>query len=527
MATHLIVPVVSREPAALFAAGLVTEPALIELRVDLVADPAVVETLLGQSAVARRAILTIRRTDEGGAWDGDEDERISLYERLGLRHPAWIDVEFAAWQRSANIRQKLLLVAERPGSLPSTAGRPRSGLILSSHDLSGTPGDAALAARLGEIRAAGPAVAKIVTTARDGRDAVRILSLLAREAARGPLIALAMGPAGVLTRVLAPKFGAWGNFATFDSGTESAPGQLSLRELHDGFRYGSINAATRVFGVLGWPVAHSRSPLIHNGAMSHEGIDGVYVPIPVAPDREAFFEFMDRIAAEPALGFDGFSVTLPHKEHALAWLESRRLPLSPLARRCGAVNTLIRRAAGWCGENTDALGAWAAIEARRASAARPGTVDRDQALILGAGGVGRAVAAVLIDHGFDVCIANRSRERADALARELGCTAVDWHARGDVSPSLLVNCTSVGMWPDVDASPYPAAALRRGTLVFDTVYNPAETRLLRDAAAAGAVTISGVEMFLAQAAGQYELWHGRPAPLDVMRDSILRQSKGG
>lgn len=527
MATHLIVPVVSREQAAASAVRLMAEAALIEVRVDLIGDPAVIESLLGESSVARRVVLTIRRADEGGAWDGDEDERISLYERLGLCHPAWIDVEFAAWQRSANIRQKLLLVAERSGSLSGAAGRPRSGLILSSHDLSGTPGDEALAARLTAIRAAGPAVAKIVTTARDGRDAVRVLSLLAREAARGPLIALAMGPAGVLTRVLAPKFGAWGNFATLEPGTESAPGQMSLRELREAYRYDFINVATRGFGVLGWPVAHSRSPLIHNAAMAHDGIDGVYVPIPLAPDREAFFEFMDRISAEPELGFDGFSVTLPHKEHALAWLESRARPLSPLARRCGAVNTLIRRDAGWCGENTDALGAWAAIEARRASSAPRGVVDREQALILGAGGAARAVAAVLVDHGFDVCIANRSRDRADLLARELGCTAADWDVRADVAPSLLVNCTSVGMWPDVDASPYPGAAIRPGTLVFDTIYNPAETRLLRDAATAGAETISGVEMFLAQAAAQYTLWHGRPAPLDVMRDSILRQSKGG
>lgn len=517
MATHLItsVIVVAAADEALSAARA-AGATLIELRADLIGDATAIERLLVDKRAAGKWILTIRRADEGGAWDGDEDERISLFERLGLAQPGWIDVEFAAWERSANIRQKIGLVAAGTQADSRAIDRPRGGLILSLHDLRGTPEEPELSRRLAEIRRARPAVAKIVTTARDGVDAFRVLSLLAREAGEGPLIALAMGEAGLMTRVLAPKFGAWGNFAAPHRGGESAPGQVTIAELRGRYRYDSITPATRVFGVLGWPVRQSKSPRIHNAAMAHDGVDGVYVPIPIEPDRARFIEFMTRAAEEPALGFDGFSVTIPHKEHALEWLDQNGGCVSRLARRCGAVNTLIRDADGWRGENTDATGAWSAIAPCFDD--KP-AADRT-ALLLGAGGVARAVATALLDRGFDVTVVNRTDSRATLLAAALGCRSVAWSQRPDLAPALIVNCTSVGMWPNVAETPLAASALRPGCIVFDTIYNPGRTRLLRDAAAVGCVTISGVEMFLAQAAAQYELWHGCAAPLDVMREAL-------
>lgn len=513
METRLIVPLLSAESAATDAAAARDAgAALVELRVDQIGDARIVESLL--ATAPGTWIVTIRSAEEGGFWDAGEDERISLFERLGLAQPGWIDVEFATWRRSANIRQKIALVASADDAMASDRSRNR--LILSSHDLRSTPSDADLDDLLSAIRVAGPSVAKIVTTARDSRDALRILSLLSRNAGKGPLIALAMGEAGQVTRVLGPKFGAWGNFASLRSGAESAPGQLTIDDLRSRFRYESIGPATRVFGVTGWPVAHSRSPLIHNAAMTADNIDGVYLPIPIIPDRGAFFEFMDRVAAEPALGFAGFSVTIPHKESALAWLESRGAPVSPLAARCRAVNTLISDGDGWRGENTDGFGATAAIRATIGTATAVPTL----ALILGAGGAARAVAAALMDLGMHVRIANRTSERARELATELGCEFIDWSKRADAAVDLIVNCTSVGMWPETASSPFPAAALRRGCVVFDTIYNPADTRLLLDARNAGCVTISGVEMFLAQAGAQYALWHSRPAPMQVMRTAF-------
>jgi len=483
---------------------------LVELRVDLIRDVDAVEALLTADA-SRTFILTIRAAEEGGAWDGSDAERVALYERLGLRLPGYVDVELRTWQRSANLRQKLGLVCARRtgGEARAAEDRPRNELILSMHDFSRFPAD--LDAATVDLLAAGAAICKVAFTADDATDALRMLAWTHRHASHR-VIGIAMGAGGAASRVLARKAGAFLSFAAADGETGSAPGQIPVDVLRGLYRWDAIRARTAVFGVVGWPVGHSRSPAVHNALLAHHGIDGVYVPLPVAPSAAAYDRFMAAVEAEAWLDVRGLSVTLPHKEHAHDWLAARGYPLSDLGRRAGAVNTLVRSADGWRGENTDAAGALAALGAGGAAALRGARV-----LILGAGGVAATLAAALTDAGATVAVSNRTAARAAALASRLGCQAVTWEARGAWPHDLLINGTSVGMTPAADETPLPADALCAGAVVLDTVYTPAQTRLLREAAARGCQTVSGLEMFCAQAAAQHRAWHGNEPDARVLR----------
>lgn len=510
--TRLIVPLIHADPpletqaAHAFSRGA----DLVELRADCINDADALERLL-RGPDSARCILTIRSAAEGGLWDADDAERVALFERLGLLGPGFVDVELATWQRSANLRQKIELIADpqaAPGQprapKPDPPQRPRCALILSHHDFRETPAD--LDAVFNRLLDARSGLIKAAFRCADADDACRILLALRRAAPRRPTIALGMGEAGLLTRVLAPKFGAFGVFAALDAAAASAPGQPTVDDLRR-WRWDAINPSTRVYGVIGWPVAHSRSPALHNAAFAADHVNAVYLPLPIRPDEAAFFAFLDRVTDHPELDFAGFSVTIPHKEHALRWLVARRLPIGEWATRCGAVNTLALRDGRWIGDNTDAPAFLDVLNA----AAVPLHAGMS-ALVLGAGGVARAVVAALTSQGVRLTLANRTHARAAALAAEFGASCVPWSARRLGRADLIVNCTSVGMRPYINESPLPAGAFARGQAVFDTIYTPRDTQLLRDARAAGATPIAGDALFLAQARRQYQLWHQRPMP---------------
>lgn len=519
---------------------------IIELRVDAMDDLAAVEAFL-KAPRACPIILTIRSSAEGGGWDGDDAARIALIERLGLLQPGFIDVELATWERSANLRQKIELVAarERPSARPGAVStdRERNTLILSHHDFRETPRD--LAAVFDRLEAGGAPIIKAAFAARDAADAVRVLEQLHTRAARVSLVALAMGDAGLASRVLARKLGAFLTFAAPRRGAESAPGQPSLDDFRRLYGWDRLDVRTRVFGVVGWPLAHSRSPHVHNAAIAAAGVNGVYLPLPVRPDWEDFSAFMDLVDRSPWLDLDGLSITIPHKEHALRWLHERNSPVSAIVTACGSVNTLTRTPGGWRGDNTDALAVIAALRtcpalalpptpphapepptdtqtesAATAPAAALDPLVGRRALVLGAGGAARAAAVALRACGCRITICNRDGERARRLAEALGADRRDWSERDAIEADIIVQCTSVGMWPRVEDSPISARRLHAGCVVLDTVYNPPETRLLREARQAGAHVVSGVEMFLAQAEAQFQLWHARPAPAGAMRAAL-------
>ena len=519
--THCATPLAAQVAAAVQAGA-----GLIELRVDRMRDDSAVEALLREPHTVP-FIVTIRSADQGGSWRQDEAARIAVLERLARCAPGLVDVEHAAWQSSAELRRRLGAVCASQASTDADGAGARGGetrahggrneLILSHHDLRGTPQN--LEEAFERLLASPAGVVKAVFTARDALDSCRVLEQLRACADRRKVIALAMGEAGLLTRVLGRKFGAFLTFAALQRGAESAAGQPTVSELRDLYRWETINPGTRLFGVIGWPVARSLSPRMHNAAMAAAGIDGVYLPLPVGPDYADLAAFLDYVTANDWLDLAGLSVTIPHKEHVARWLGERGHPLGELALRCGAVNTLLRTPdGGWRGENTDALGALAALESVAELAG--GQLGGCSVDVLGAGGVARAVVAALVARGCRVTVYNRTEQRARKLAQQLRCDWKSWEQRSAGSGRILVNCTSVGMTPAVQSSPVPGSRLRPETVVFDTVYDPPVTRLLGDAQERGCRRVDGLELLLRQGAAQHELWHGRAAAVETLRQAL-------
>ena len=267
----------------------------------------------------------------------------------------------------------------------------------------------------------------------------------------------------------------------------------------------SISPATALCGIVLHPAAHTRSPAMHNAAYAALGIDAAFVAFDVPPERLA-----DAIAGARALGIRQLAVSIPHKQAVLAHLDE----VDETARRIGAVNTVTLRAGRLHGSNTDWLGLARALERETKLAGR-------KAVVLGAGGTARAAVFALLEHGASVSVLNRTPARAEALARELGATgagALDSLAQLDWD--VLVNTTSVGLRSD--ESPVPASALRASAVVLDAVYDPPETRLLRDARARGARTVGGKWMLVEQAVEQIRLWTGKTAPSQVLAEAFDR-----
>jgi 3-dehydroquinate dehydratase/shikimate dehydrogenase len=251
------------------------------------------------------------------------------------------------------------------------------------------------------------------------------------------------------------------------------------------------------------------------------GENAVYCPLQVNPSYESLKAFLAEVLAKPWLGFHGFSVTLPHKENALRYIRETGGPIDPLAERIGAVNTLTVTADGnLAGHNTDCAAALAAVQSALPRSSAPhGSLAGLRVSVLGAGGVARAVVTGLVDARAEVTLFNRTEAKARSLARTLGCRHMPWNERGHTEASLLVNCTPVGLWPAVHESPMPAEALTPGMSVFDTVYHPVQTTLIRDAARRGCATIDGLSMFALQAQAQFARWTGHTLPPAVFRQA--------
>jgi len=264
-----------------------------------------------------------------------------------------------------------------------------------------------------------------------------------------------------------------------------------------------VDGTTEIYGIMGFPVAHSLSPAMHNCAFADLSLNKIYVPFPVADVAAALQGFR-------ALGVRGVSVTIPHKQAVLPFLDS----IDPVAAAIGAVNTLIIKNGRIHGLNTDWLGANRALAQVMELAGR-------RVLLLGAGGSARAIGFGLREAGAEVILASRTPERGRQLAADLAC---EWHPLQDavnISAEALVNATTVGMAPAIEQSPVPALDLSKFRVVMDIVYSPLETRLLREAARAGCQVVGGLEMLLFQGAAQFEIWTGQEAPLAAMRGALL------
>ncbi len=555
MPTRLVVPIMVDSVASAHARAAIAGERgadLVEYRLDTFVEPDQVGPLVADSPLP--CIVTCRPTWEGGEYDGNEQERISLLEHACLAAnsalaaaspvpPAYLDVELAAYQSSANLRQKVGLVV-------SHDDQPRrdvsTGLILSTHDFSTRPPD--LDQRvLAMADAPACRVIKAAWRARSLRDNLEAFEILQRRLK--PTIALCMGEFGLPSRVLARKFGALLTFASLDDSTATAPGQPTVEQLKNLYRWDAIGPDTAVYGVIGYPVGHSLSPAIHNAGFDAANVDAVYLPLPIPPEYEHFKATVLSWLDFEGLHFRGASVTIPHKQNLLRFVEEQGGEIEPLAAEIGAANTLTKREGSASGggslyaSNTDYAALLDAVCDKRG-------VERDalagcRVAILGAGGAARAAVAAFTSVGGKVTVFNRTATKAADLAARFRADAAPLDTCDPFAFDLVINCTPVGMHPDVDATPLRFARRDQGPgirdqesgatgpydpipdprspiplaepLVFDTIYNPPRTRLLREAEAAGCDTISGVEMFVRQAAAQFTLWTGHPAPLDVFR----------
>jgi shikimate dehydrogenase/3-dehydroquinate dehydratase type I len=433
---------------------------LVEMRLDSVPGPDVDAALKGRRLPV---VVTCRWAAEGGHFTGTEHERRALLLRAFDAGAEFVDIE---WQAGLD------------DVIRSRHGR---NVVLSHHDFAGVPVD--LASRVDAMLATGAEVVKVAVMASRLSDCLPLLELGRKHRGRR-LVLLAMGEAGLVTRVFAARFGSCWTYA----GEGVAPGQITTAQLTGELAFRRISANTRAYGLFGRLISHSPSPAMHNAGFAELGVDAAYVPLPAA-DADDAMRF--------ARGFDlaGASVTMPFK----ADLFSRLDDVDPVAKEVGAINTLAHTNGRWSGTNTDGRGFIAGLG---------GDVPRGtRAAILGTGGAARAAAAALRDAGANVTVFGRSADRARDVAAALGVSG----AARPVPPSswdLLVNATPVGTYPDVERTSYPEGVFDGGT-VYDLVYHPEKTRLLRDAEQAGCRTIGGLTMLIEQARLQQAWWTGR------------------
>ncbi len=461
---------------------------LVELRLDYINGDVNLRRLINDRPCP--VVATCRRERDGGKYTGSEEERLMLLRSAIADGVEYIDLEDD--------------IATR---IPRYGSTKR---VISRHDFRKTPDHLDMLHT--QLCNCDADIVKIATMSNHPHDNVRMLKLIERSSV--PTIGICMGDIGTPSRILAGRFGAPFTYATFHHERALAPGQLSFQQMTDVYHYDSIDKETATYGVIADPIGHSLSPLVHNAAFRAANIDAVYIPFRVP--RADLSSFM---ADAGEFNMKGLSVTIPHKEAIAAKLTK----VDPAVKGIEAVNTVIFKNGQVLGYNTDYKAAMDALEnSLGAVGQRPSPLEGKTALLLGAGGVARAIAYGLERRGARMIVAGRNKKKADALADKFGGRSIDWGARQNVSANILVNCTPVGMHPSVDETPFDRRHLRPSMLVFDTVYNPENTLLLKDARRQGCRVVTGVEMFIRQAGLQFRLFTGRDAPTDLMRDVLLR-----
>jgi 3-dehydroquinate dehydratase/shikimate dehydrogenase len=461
---------------------------MIELRLDYLTKSPDFKRLLALKPCP--LIATVRRQEDGGRWTGTESARQMLIRQAVVAGFDWVDLETdvaTVIGRFKNIKR-----------------------IVSYHNLREMPDDLEeIYLRMCEQDAD---VVKIAVRAQKVTDNLRVLKLMEKPPV--PTIAICLGDLGFPSRILAAKFGAPFIYVAFNIERTLSLGIPYFGEMKNTYFLEQINASTQVFGVIGDPIGHSLSPVIHNAAMRKLGINGVYIPFRVPRGELQVF-----LKGYEVIPVKGYSVTIPHKEAALALAKTK----DSTATLVGAANTLVMQEDGFTAYNTD-FDAFRDSLTLAFSAGADGTskLAGKGVLVLGAGGVARAVARALQGDGARITIANRSSERAQDLAEDVGCRFVAWEARHNVISDLLINCTPVGMHPHIDEMPVHTSYLRPELAVMDTIYTPENTLLIKEALSRGCKTVTGVEMFIRQAATQFRLFTGQEAPLDLLRSIVKR-----
>ncbi|MBV9302639.1 MAG: shikimate dehydrogenase [Acidobacteriaceae bacterium] len=461
----------------------------LELRLDHLRDPSTGISLI-RSFHKRypdaHILATCRHQQNRGQFPGTLEQQLSILQNAAKAGACVLDLEIESAERAKTALAVL---------------NDSAALIVSHHNFQNTRGLGHVLLRLQRVPAA---AYKIATTACKPSDNLRLLQF-AREHRAPPLIVLAMSDIGVASRVLGPSVGCLYTYAAPIAGNGTAPGQLSARLMRTLFRCEKLTRQTRIYGIIADPVAHSKSPHVHNRAFQARRLDSVYLPFLVSSSC-----LKDWMSLATNLPVAGFSVTLPHKQRILRYLDV----VEPLAKRIGAVNTVWRRAGKWRGTNTDAEGVLKPLS-------RQVHLAHASILIAGYGGAARAAAFALADAGAKLSITGRNVKRAHALAQAVRAETVAFKDAQGRHYDALLNATPVGMYPNENDCLFRDVI--PASVVLDMVYAPRETLLLRRAKDQGAKAIYGSEMLLEQAASQFEIWTGESAPRGAMQ-AALEQS---
>ncbi len=467
----------------------------VELRLDYLETTREIEkllSLLSRMRLPQNLVFTLRRMAAGGEFGGTVEAQVRwLLKSATLGR--WVDLEIESLQSAG------------PGILKDFH-RCGAGVILSYHNFRAVPGNLK---KIALLLASYPVnIIKIAVSCQSMKDAGNLLALQDELRQRGiRSVVLGMGASGLPTRVLGPSRGAVFTFATLDPHRKSAPGQLTVEEMVHVYRAPQINRHTRVLGIVGSPLDHSLSPILYNSAFASLRMNAVFLKLETK-EVDGFKTWARQ------LGLKGTSVTLPHKTRVVRYLSK----MEPGARTAGAVNTICRKKNRWVGYNTDITGISSALEGMKLLLAG------SNVLLLGAGGAAQAACAFLTQKRARVFIFNRTSKKAKALAKKFGQQVVKRSDLPKRGYSLVINATSVGMWPNTEETPIGLNSIR-ADVVFDMVYNPPTTRLLREAKQLRVRTVSGLEMFTAQAKRQFRLLTGKELPASVLNKVRSRKKR--
>src|SRR5271166_546508 len=432
------------------------------------------------------AIGTCRRVENGGKFKGSLAVQLEVLTKAQAAGCQLLDLELqSAWKAKPEAMARL---------------RGRAGLILSFHDFRGTR---KLDETLEKMLKIPADFYKVVSTATTLSDNVAMMKFLQTQSGKHALIGLCMGEPGIISRVLSVRAGSAFTFGAVDAGAglKTAPGQLSARDLRGIYRIDQVDAATRIYGVAGDPIEHSLSPVIMNTALRRENVNGVYLALHAKTLK-------DLIYCAREIPLHGLSITMPYKQAILAHLDNTDAHTA----KTGACNTVVRGQEGKLyGFNTDIAGVIRPLEQRI-------TIENAKVLVLGAGGAARAAVFGLKERGAEVWILNRTSVKGQKLARQAKAHTIKRADLRKVAFDVIINATPVGMGNTRDCPLKDQEIQAR--VVFDMVYDPVETHLLQVARSKGFAVIPGVEMFVQQAARQFEIWTGKPAPAEDMLRAV-------
>ncbi len=465
------------------------ENPFIEIRLDYLPKPALALPKLKQFFSARRevtAIATCRRAANGGKFRGSRDSQLEILLKAAQSGFRLVDVEIETISQL------------KPGEIERL--RSLAGVILSFHDFKGTR---KLEETWQAMRQYPADFFKIISTAKKLSDNLAMLRLLQAHGDRYSIVGFCMGEQGIMSRILCMRAGGAFTFGSAMEGEETAPGQVTSRMLREVYRIDRIDVATKVYGVAGDPISHSLSPVMLNAAFRRENLNAVYLGLQVK-------ELKDLMNCVREVPIHGLSITMPYKQAIIEHLDGS----DALTEKIGACNTVIRSAEGKLyGFNTDVAGIIRPLEERM-------LLRGARVLVVGAGGAARAAVFGLMERGSDVYIVNRTPQHGQKLAREAKAKYVPWQQLPKLDFDVIVQATPVGMKSSKPEAPLEEKELRAKYL-FEMIYSPLETRLVKMARARGMHIITGIEMFVHQGARQFEIWTGKPAPAEEMRRAAL------